>query len=115
MVSIALGFGRNGLQDWLFQRITAVILGAYFIFIFSQIVSQPDLDFYTWNALFSGTGMKFFSHIALFSLVAHTWIGLWTISTDYLKPLWVRLPFQMFVNLVLIGYLIWGVSILWSI
>ena len=33
MVTTVTSFGRSGLSDWLVQRVSAIILGAYSIFI----------------------------------------------------------------------------------
>ena len=62
-----------------------------------------------------------FSVLALLSLVVHAWIGMWTVSTDYLtvrllgpKATGLRLVFQGGYALVLFVYLVWGVQILWG-
>ena len=37
-----------------------------------------------WHALFSANWMRIFSLLALVALSVHAWVGMWTISTDYL-------------------------------
>ena len=114
MVAIATGLGRNGLQEWLIQRVSAVLLGIYVLFLTGFMLGQSEISYEEWHTLFSFWWMKYATFIVLLSLIAHAWIGLWTISTDYLKPLWIRLPFQVIVNLGFIVYFVWGVRILWS-
>ena len=53
--------------------------------------------------------------MALVALIGHAWVGMWTISTGYLKPLLLRFLFQSGCSLVLFVYLVWGVRIVWSI
>jgi succinate dehydrogenase / fumarate reductase membrane anchor subunit len=121
MVTQVTNLGRSGLYDWLFQRATAVVLFAYFVFIVAYLVLNPDLGFEQWKALFGQTWMKAFSMLALLSVVLHAWIGLWAVSTDYMttrmmgkKGTAVRLLFQASYSLVLFYYLVWGAQILWG-
>ena len=37
-----------------------------------------------WKALFEQTWMRIFSLLAILSLAAHAWIGMWAVLTDYL-------------------------------
>ncbi|MDF2867373.1 MAG: sdhD [Gammaproteobacteria bacterium] len=115
MVENITSLTRNGLRDWLVQRISAIILAVYTLFILGFIVWHQPLDYSTWHQLFSLNWMRIFSLLALLSLLAHTWIGIWTITTDYLKCACVRLITQVIVMLALFGCLIWGILILWSL
>jgi len=115
MVENITSLTRNGLRDWLVQRISAIILAAYTLFLLGYIVWHHPLDYATWQQLFSSNWMRIFSLLALLSLIAHTWIGIWTIFTDYLKCACIRLTAQVVVMLVLFGCFIWGILILWSV
>lgn len=115
MVEIATSLGRSGLQDWLIQRVTAVILGIYTIFLVSYFLTHPGLSYAEWKHLFSLSTMRYASLLALLSLLAHAWIGFWTISTDYLKPLTLRLCIQVLFILAVFGCLFWGIQILWKV
>ena len=115
MVTTVTSYGRSGLSDWLVQRVSAVILAVYSIFMVLYLLLNPQIDFVQWSALFSGTGMRIFSLMALLSLGAHCWIGLWSVSTDYLKHFAVRFMFQMVVGLLMFIYTIWGVQLLWGL
>lgn len=121
MVTTVTSFGRSGLYDWLLQRFTAVILLAYVLCVGSFLLMHPQLDYATWSAYFSGTPMKVFSLMALLSVVSHAWIGLWSVSTDYLtvriigaRANGIRILFQGGYAIVLFAYLVWGVEILWG-
>jgi len=115
MVTTVTSYGRSGLSDWLVQRVSAVILAVYSIFMVLYLLLNPQIDFVQWSALFSGTGMRIFSLMALLSLGAHCWIGLLSVSTDYLKHFAVRFVFQMVVGLLMFIYTIWGVQLLWGL
>jgi succinate dehydrogenase / fumarate reductase membrane anchor subunit len=81
----------------------------------------PELNFAEWKGLFAQTWVRIFSLAALLSTAAHAWIGMWSVSTDYLterlmgtKGTVLRLLLQAFVAVALFSYVIWGVQILWS-
>lgn len=115
MVKSVLAFGQNGLSDWLWQRISAVILALYIVFLTAYFICHPNLDFLAWQALYRTLSMRIFSFLALLSLVIHSWIGIWTVLTDYIKPFLLRMLLQIVIVIALIIYLIWGIQILWSV
>ena len=121
MVTSVTSFGRSGLYDWLLQRFSALILLAYALCVGGFLVSSPDLDFAAWQHYFAGTVMKVFSLMALLSMVVHAWIGLWSVSTDYItlramgpRATAFRMAFQGGYAVVLFAYLVWGIQILWG-
>jgi succinate dehydrogenase / fumarate reductase membrane anchor subunit len=115
MVKAATSLGRTGLQDWLIQRVSAVGLAAYIIFIFITILRHSPLHYSAWKIIFSSHWMKGFTLLALLSLITHAWIGMWTITTDYLKNMVLRLSVQLLFFLVLLSDFFWGVCIIWGI
>ena len=121
MVTAVTNFGRSGLSDWLVQRVTAVVLLAYTVFIVSVLFFGPQLGFAEWKALFAQTWVRIFSLGAVLSIAAHAWIGLWSVTTDYLterlmgpKATVLRLLVQAFIAIVLFTYVVWGIQILWG-
>jgi len=106
---------RNGLRDWLIQRVTSVVAAVYILFLFGFFISHSSLHFYDWQELFASHPIKIFSVLFLLSVIWHAWIGIWTVITDYVKPFVVRLLVQVSVILALFIYLIWGIKILWSV
>ena len=119
MVTSVTSFSRTGLSDWLIQRVTSLILLAYFVFVGYQLLGS--VDYTSWRLLFEQTWMKVFTLMAALSLAAHSWIGLWAVLTDYLterllgpKGNLLRLGCQLAVSLALVGYVIWVVVIIWS-
>jgi succinate dehydrogenase / fumarate reductase, membrane anchor subunit len=121
MVTAVTSLGRSGLSDWVIQRVTAVVLLAYTLFISGVLLFGPELNYAEWKALFDMTWVRVFSLAALISTAMHAWIGLWSVSTDYLterlmgpKGNVLRLLFQAFVAIALFTYVVWGIQILWG-
>jgi len=111
---VANSLSHRGITDWLVQRVTALLIGAYTVFILIYFFANQPIYFAQWHGIFHHTLMKIFSFIVLISIVWHAWIGLWTVFTDYVKSTAVRLTLEIIVILLLVGYLSWGFEILWT-
>ncbi len=116
--------GRSGLYDWLVQRATAVILGVYFLVIMGFFVCEGSVEYDRWVAFMACIPMKIATILVLFSIAAHAWIGMWTISTDYLikdghlfgsVPTWIRMAFQAFCVFLLLASVLWGTLLIWGL
>lgn len=114
MVTNVTSLTGNGLKDWLIQRVTAVYFAVYSFFIIGFLLVHPNLDFAQWHVLFSNRFVQIASLIALFALSLHAWIGIWTVTTDYIKCTALRVSLQMFVVLWLLSQFVWGFMILWG-
>ena len=67
-----------------------------------------------WQELFQKPYVRYGTLFALISLCLHAWVGIWTVLTDYIKPLCLRLPLQLLVIMSLLGNMLWGIYILWG-
>lgn len=114
MVTNVTSLGRSGLYDWLIQRVTAVVLGVYFLCVMGFMLAQGELSFSAWQGYITSAPMKIFTVMAILSLAAHAWIGLWTISTDYIKPTGIRFVFQAVCAIATFIYVVWTIMILWG-
>lgn len=115
MVASVTNLGRSGLYDWVLQRLSAVLLALYTLFIVGVFVFFAPQNFADWQTLFAQFWVKIFTLLALLALSAHAWIGMWTISTDYLKSAGLRFIFQVVCALFLFVYVVWLVDILWGV
>jgi succinate dehydrogenase / fumarate reductase membrane anchor subunit len=104
----------NGLRDWLIQRMTSLVMLVYIFLLLSFIVLHKPIDYMVWKGLFSCTVVRLLSSLFVLSLVWHAWVGMWTLTTDYLKPFTLRLGIQTVIIIALVLYLIWGLAIFWG-
>ena len=122
MVTSVTNFSRSGRYDWMAQRVSAVVLAAYTLFLLGYVLANPNMDYAQWDALFAQSWMRIFSLLTLVALGAHAWVGMWTITTDYLTPMalgkWaggVRFLAQSFCGGLMFVLFVWGIQILWGI
>lgn len=106
---------QKGIQDWVKQRVSAVVLLAYLIVLGVIIVAHQPLDFSQWQSIFHPLWFKIFSVLAFLSVVVHAWIGMWTIFTDYVHPWLLRFVLMWVVALGLFAYFIWFLQIIWGV
>lgn len=121
MVTYVTNFSRSGLYDWMAQRVSAVVLAVYTLFLLGYVIANPNMDFAQWQGLFSQGWMRIFSLLALVALGAHAWVGMWTISTDYLTQMtlgkWaaaVRFVVQALSGVLMFVLFVWGIQIIWG-
>lgn len=122
MVKAVTSFGRSGLSDYLLQRVSGVVIAAYFFFIVGWLLTHHGVDYTTWLSLHQLTSMRIFNTVTLLSVVAHAWIGIWVVLTDYVtvrllgaKATALRLTLEIIAIGVLVAYTLWGLAIVWRV
>ena len=104
-----------GLKDWLAQRITAVVMAIYTIFIGLAFVAGAGSSYESWHTLMANSFVRFLTFLFIVSLCYHAWIGVRDIWMDYVKPTAVRLTLHVLTILALVGYAGWAVQVLWRL
>jgi len=115
MVNRVVTGAHYGLKDWLAQRITALVMAVYVIIFVGILLACTPRSYEDWHALFANLPMRIATLVFFLSLFWHAWIGMRDILMDYIKPTGVRLALEVAVVLVLAGYAVWAVQILWSL
>lgn len=115
MVNRIVSGAHYGLRDWLMQRVTAVVMALYAIFMLGFLLTHQPLQFADWQALFECLPVRLASLLFLFSLYLHAWVGVRDILMDYVHSTAARLAAQVAVILALVAYAAWSVQILWGL
>ena len=121
MVTSVTSLGRNGLYDWLIQRLSAVVIGVYAIVLIGYLAANPGMDYESWKACMTSVPAQIANTLVILSVVGHAWVGLWTVTTDYLTrtqfgnaATGMRLAVQALIVLALLVLLFWGLLIVWG-
>lgn len=115
MVRNVTSYSGSGLRDWLVQRVSAIIIALYTLFLVGFLIVNNNLSYATWETLFSNSWFKIATLLALLSLILHAWVGVWTIFTDYIKCTCLRLLLEVIVIVALVSYFAWGLLIVGSV
>ena len=103
-----------GWRDWLVQRVSAVVMALYTLLVLFLLLRSGGLDYDAWKATFGSELFRLASFVFMLSLLWHAWVGVRNIAMDYLKPVSVRLTFEVVVIVLLIGYIGWTIQVLWG-
>lgn len=114
MVSREVVGAHYGWRDWLAQRVTAVVMFVYTVFVLVAIAKVAPLDYPTWQSLWHAQIMRYATILFVVSVLIHAWIGVRNIFMDYVKHTGVRLVLFVLVILALVAYGFWAVQILWG-
>ncbi|HIH2762281.1 MAG TPA: succinate dehydrogenase, hydrophobic membrane anchor protein [Candidatus Azoamicus sp.] len=85
MISFTQSGWNSGLKEWVLQRVTAIYISSYCLFIFFYLFFFNGLDYINWFNLFNSFYFKIFTILFVFSLVLHASIGMGIVLTDYIK------------------------------
>jgi len=103
-----------GLGDWLLQRLTAVVMVLYTVFMVALLVMHSPATYADWHRLLTHNVVRIATMLFFVALLYHAWVGMRDILMDYIHATGLRLTLQFCVALVLLIYLIWAASILWG-
>lgn len=115
MVKSVLGVNHQGLSQWVFQRLTALIMVVYTIGLIAFMMGHSPLEYNVWHDLFANVWIKIATLTLVLSLLYHTWIGMWTILTDYVKAFVLNIILQMVIFLSLIACFFYSLFIVWGV
>jgi succinate dehydrogenase / fumarate reductase membrane anchor subunit len=103
-----------GWRDWLVQRVSAVVMTLYTLLFLGLLLWHGGLEYAAWKATFASQLFKLATFAFMLSLLWHAWVGVRNIAMDYIKPVGLRLAFDVVVILLLVGYAGWTIQILWG-
>ena len=105
-----------GLRDWLAQRVTAVLMALFTLIVLVQVIfSRGPIGYDQWAGIFASQWMKVLTFSVILALAYHVWVGVRDVLMDYVKPLSIRLPLQIFSLVWLVGCAGWALQVLWRL
>ena len=111
MITMPRWLTASGVRDWLLQRVTAVILLAYLVVLVNFFASIEEISYISWKQLFSQGYFVALTLATIASLLLHTWVGLWTVITDYMPSKAQKIA-SLCLFLTLAGLFTWSCVIL---
>lgn len=106
------GSAHTGLGEWLLQRVTAVYMGAFVLYLVLRFAIAP-IDLYsTWKLWFTASTVRIGFALFFASLLLHSWVGMRSVFMDYVKPMWLRFVAHLVTATVLLVLALWVAQIL---
>ena len=105
-------YALKGLSPWLLQRISAVFISAFMLYVLVCLLSSSFISYANWlNWLYSPINTIF---VGVFSvaLLFHAWIGVRDIILDYIHHFVLRIFFLISIVSVLFASGFWITKIL---
>jgi succinate dehydrogenase / fumarate reductase membrane anchor subunit len=101
-----------GLRAWLVQRLTAIILAAYSLYLLGYFLFTPPTTHAQWQAWVShpiqGSGLL----LCFAALLLHAWVGFRDVLIDYVHPFALRLTLLSLLALGLTACGLWALRLI---
>jgi succinate dehydrogenase / fumarate reductase membrane anchor subunit len=102
----------SGSLAWLLQRLTAVYMLGFLVFVLGRFALDPPASYETWRNWIASDGMRVSSAVFFVGLVLHAWVGLRDVAMDYVHPPAIRVSVLMLVAAGLAALAVWMIFVL---
>lgn len=102
----------TGLRAWALQRITAIYLGLYLIYLLIHAFGGGPGGFEAWRAWVTQPVVTIGLLLFVVALLLHCWVGIRDVLIDYVHPLGIRL---LLLSLFAIGFIASGLWVVQAI
>jgi len=102
----------HGLRDWLLQRLTAVYLACFLVYLMVHFYRQPPVSYPQWQSWIAHPAMSVASALFILAVLLHGWVGMRDVVLDYIHSLRLRLLVLSLIALLFIGCGLWALQIL---
>ena len=98
----------HGLRTWLLQRVSAVYLGIFLLYVLVHCLLNGAHSYDQWQAWLTSPLMNIATAGFIIALMAHAWVGMRDVILDYVKPVGTRLVAMSLTGLLLAGSGLWA-------
>ena len=106
------GSAHRGLGEWLLQRLSALYLAGFTLWLVARLAMAAPTDYISWKVWMSAGGVRLAFALFFLTMLVHAWVGMRSVFLDYLKPLWVRSVAQLLLAFGLLALAFWAAQIL---
>ncbi len=97
----------HGLRGWVVQRVSAVYLALFTVYLFFHFICHPPADFLAWQLWLSNSWVFVASALFFVALLLHTWVGIRDVIIDYIHPVGLRFSLLVLVVISLVAMGVW--------
>jgi succinate dehydrogenase / fumarate reductase, membrane anchor subunit len=103
----------TGLRAWLVQRVSAVYMLFFIVFILIHFVVDPPHSYAAWHGWMTSAGVSIATAVFFTALLTHAWVGVRDVIIDYVHPVAIRFSALALLGIGLTATGAWVVRILW--
>jgi succinate dehydrogenase / fumarate reductase, membrane anchor subunit len=103
----------TGLRAWLVQRITAVFMLLFIVFVLVHFVVDPPRSYQAWHGWIMSSSVRIVTAVFFAALLAHAWVGLRDVIMDYIHAIAFRVGLLVLLGFGLTALGVWVIRILW--
>jgi succinate dehydrogenase / fumarate reductase membrane anchor subunit len=104
--------GAQGLRAWLLQRVTAVYLGLFTLYLLFHFLTSPPAGYPQWSAWTAHPLVTIGLALYVLAVLLHAWVGMRDVLIDYVHPVGVRLSLLGLIAFGLLGCGLWALRAL---
>ena len=102
----------EGLRPWVIQRISAIVIALYLVYILACLVCADGLAFEAWREWLYAPYNSLFTGLFILALLFHAWVGMRDVVLDYIHNVLVRLMVLSAIISILLVCGLWILRIL---
>lgn len=80
----------DGMRSWLIQRVSAIFILLYLIYLLISVSGFTTIDYSHWHAWVGSTANKILILLFFVSLLLHAWVGIRDVILDYIHGFTIR-------------------------
>jgi succinate dehydrogenase / fumarate reductase membrane anchor subunit len=105
----------QGLRAWLWQRLSAVFMLLYIVYIGVHLVLNPAPSYGEWRDWMAAPPVALATALFFGALLIHAWVGMRDVIIDYVGALSARLTLLTLTGLGLVAAGLWVLQALYSL
>ncbi len=102
----------TGLRAWLMQRISAVYMLFFILFLLVHFLLDPPRSYPAWHGWMRSPGVSVATVVFFAALSLHTWVGVRDVLMDYVHPPALRVCALALLGFGLIAIAAWVARLL---
>lgn len=102
----------QGLRAWLIQRLSAVYIFLYFIFLMLNLIARPPHGYVEWQGFMTAPAMGVATFLLFMMLLLHAWVGMRDVVMDYVHSFKLRMIVLILIGLGLTAMGTWVLLVL---
>lgn len=105
----------SGLRAWVFQRVTAIYLGLFVLYVVLHFLINAPGSYAAWRGWIGSPLIAVLWALAVLALLMHVWVGIRDVFIDYVHPIAIRVFLLALLGFGLVGCGIWAARVLFLV